>query len=79
MLMVSQEREKLIGADMTKSDEEHMLPASIMDVVDDFYGLPDDLFAKTVGQLTEVDPRLTLLFFATRQRVQQYRAALKDV
>ena len=64
---------------MTKSDEKHMLPASIMDDVDAFYGLPDDLFAKTVGQLTEVDPRLTLLFFATRQRVQQYRAALKDV
>ena len=63
---------------MTKSDEEHMLPASIMDVVDDFYGLPDDFFAKVLGQLTEVGPRLTLLFFAARQRVQQYRAALKD-
>ena len=64
---------------MTRDNQSRMLPSAIMDDVDAFYGLPDDLFAKMVGQLTQKDPRLALLFFATRQRVQQDRAALKDV
>lgn len=48
------------------------LSKSVTDGVNAFYGLPDDRFAKQVHEFTRNDPRLSLLFFATRQRYQQH-------
>ena len=48
---------------------------AITDGVDEFYGLPADKFAKQVHAFTRNDPRLSLLFYATRQQYQLGRAS----
>ena len=55
------------------------LPKAITDGADEFYGLPADKFAKQVHAFTRNDPRLSLLFYATRQQYQESRSASSGI
>ena len=55
------------------------LPKAITDGADEFYRLSDECFAQQVHEFTRNDPRLSLLFYATRQQYQESRSASSGI